>query len=357
MNWRCIRHPSAGGVERLTQEVAARWVAQGHQVTLFTARYPGSLGQETIDGVRIVRAGGKYSVYVRAYQYYTSDARENFDVVIDEINTIPFFTPLYVKQPVVSVIYQLAREFWLLEVPTPFSWVGYVIEPWYLRIYRNVPTVTISESGRQDMVKLGFRNVSRIPVGISFEPLKSIPRPEDDPTILYIGRLERAKRPYDAIRAFDVIKNRLPNAKLWIIGDGPIRGQLEDLARQDVQFFGKVSDAQKLELMSRAHVLLVPYVREGWGLVVTEANACGTPAIGYNVPGLKDSIRHGETGLLTTENTPEALAQLTVELLQDDKLRHRLAQAALEWSREFTWDKTAEQFMRILDEVAEGRFN
>lgn len=132
---------------------------------------------------------------------------------------------------------------------------------------------------------------------------------------------------------------------------------VEDLARQDVQFFGKVSDAQKLELMSRAHVLLVPYVREGWGLVVTEANACGTPAIGYNVPGLKDSIRHGETGLLTTENTPEALAQLTVELLQDDKLRHRLAQAALEWSREFTWDKTAEQFMRILDEVAEGRFN
>jgi len=357
MNWRCVRHPSAGGAERLTQEVATRWVAQGHQVTLFTATYPGCLRQEIIDGVRIVRAGGKYSVYMRAFQYYTSEARENFDVVIDEINTIPFFAPLYVKQPVVSVIYQLAREFWLLEVPAPFSWVGYVIEPWYLRIYRNVPTVTISESGRQDMVKLGFRNVSMIPVGISFEPLQSISKTEDDPTILYIGRLERAKRPCDAIRAFDIIKNRLPNAKLWIIGDGPIRGQLEDLAGQDVQFFGKVSDSEKLELMSRSHVLLVPYVREGWGLVVTEANACGTPAIGYNVPGLKDSIRDGETGLLTPENTPEALAKLTLELLQDNKLHHRLAQAALEWSREFNWDKTAEQFMRILDEVAEGRFN
>ena len=296
-------------------------------------------------------------MYGRAFQYYTSEARDKVDVVIDEINTAPFLTPLYAKQPVISLIHQLAREFWFFELRPPFSWLGYLAEPWYLKIYQKVPTVALSESTKQDLVRLGFQKVFVIPAGIGFSPRRTIPQKEEEPTLLYVGRLERAKRPDHAIQAFHMVKKEMPAAKLWIVGDGTLRQRLQDTASQDIHFFGWVSESRKLELMSRAHVLLAPYLREGWGLVVTEANACGTPAIGYNVPGLKDSIRDGETGLLTKENTLQSLAQLILQFFQDGRLREQLTQTALEWSGQFSWDKYAHQFTHVLDEVVEGRVN
>src|SRR5919107_3651321 len=156
-----------------------------------------------------------------------------------------------------------------------------------------------------------------MPPGLNTTPLSNVKKKEDNPTVVFIGRLKKAKLPHHALHAFSIIKREIPDAKMWIIGDGYLRQKLESSERKDVTFYGHVSNEIKYELLSRAHIILVPAVREGWGLVVTEANAMGTPAIGYDVPGLRDSIRHGETGITIKGGSPEAMAQQAISLLRD----------------------------------------
>jgi len=133
-----------------------------------------------------------------------------------------------------------------------------------------------------------------------------------------------------------------------------MRKKLEDKKVDGVTFFGYVDSERKRELMSRAHAILVPGIREGWGLVVTEANAMGTPAVGYDVHGLRDSIRDGETGILC-ETKPEMMAARAVEFLRDKRVRDRLSGNALVWAGEFDWERSAEEFIRVVEAVVDGR--
>ncbi len=351
-NWRDIKNPAAGGAEVLTHEIAKRLVLRGHKITLFTAAFKGRKKNETIDGVEIIRSGGHYTVYLKAPQFYRKHAGE-FDVVVDEINTRPFMTPKFVSDgtPVIALIHQLAREFWFYEMPFPINWIGYhILEDRWLKNYTDIPTITVSQSTKNDLIDLGFQDVTIIPEGISFKPLPDIPEKEKEPTLVFVGRMGYAKRPDHVMEVFIHIKKRITNAKLWMVGDGSMRNALENKKLNGVTFFGYVDAEKKYELMSRAHAILVPGVREGWGLIVTEANAMGTPAIGYNINGLRDSIRDGETGLLCEPNS-EAMAERANELLKDDNLRERLSRNALAWAGEFEWDRSAEEFMRAIKSV------
>lgn len=349
-NWRDVKSPAAGGAEVFTHEIAKRLVLMGHKITLFTSAFAGSRKSEIIDGVEIVRSGGRYCVYSKARQYYKKRSGE-FDVVIDEINTKPFMTPKFVKDgtPIIALIHQLAREFWFYETPFPLGWIGYHwLEDRWLKNYADIPTITVSQSTRQDLLDLGFRDITIIPEGLSIKSLTSIPEKEDDITLAFIGRMGKAKRPDHAIESFIHIKKRIPDAKLWMIGDGVMRQKLEDKRLEGVTFFGHVDGEKKYELLSRTHAILVPGVREGWGLVVTEANAMGTPAVGYDVHGLRDSIREGETGLLCDGN-PEAMGNMAVRLLKDEALRMKLSGNALEWAGEFDWGRSAVEFLKAVE--------
>jgi glycosyltransferase involved in cell wall biosynthesis len=340
-----------GGAEVFTREVAKRWVKAGHEVTLFTSEFPGCRSEEFMNGVRIVRAGGRYSVYWKAKKYYKSHfLREGYDVVIDEINTRPFLTPRFVNngEKIVALIHQLAREYWFYEMPFPISYVGYYfLEDRWLRNYVDVPTVTVSESTRQDLLSLGFKKVFVVSEGLSFTPLSEIPEKEGYPVVVYVGRLKRAKRPDHAVRAFKTVKEKFPNAELWVVGEGSFRRVLERLAG-GVRFFGRVSEVEKRDLLCRAWVLVNPSVREGWGLNVLEANACGTPCVCYGVGGLRDSVRDGVTGFLVSDGDVEGLAEKIVAVLGDERLRRRLSENALEYAKQFNWDKTAKEFMRVI---------
>ena len=354
-NWRDIKNPEAGGAELFTHENAKRWVAKGHDVTLFTSRFPNCKCEEIIDGVKIIRDGGKYTVYWKAREHYKKQFQGEFDVIIDEVNTLPFFTPLYVKEPIVCLIHQLAVEFWFYEVKFPFSLFGYVLEPYYLKLYRKVPTLTVSESTKHDLLNLGFSDVYVIPEGLNQKPLEKIPEKEKEPTLLYVGRLKKAKRPDHVIEAFKLVKKRIPKAKLWIVGDGYFKQYLMKIVRKysldDVQFFGRISERKKIDLMKRAHVIVVPSIREGWGLIITEANACGTPAIGYIVPGLRDAIKNEETGLLTEKNDQKSLAKTILKFFEDNSLKEKLTKNALKWSHEFSWDNSACVSLEILEQI------
>ena len=355
-NWRDIKNPEGGGAEVFTHENAKRWVKSGNKVTIFTSAFEDCKKEETIDGVQIVRAGWKYSVYSKAKTYYEKFfSHERFDVIIDEINTRPFFTPRFVNQgeKIVVLIHQLAREFWFYETRFPINFVGYhFLEDRWLKRYRNLPAVAVSDSTKNDLVDLGFRNVFVVSEGLTFKPLRKISEKEEEPVIIYVGRLKRAKRPDHVVKAFSMILEQIPRAKLWIVGDGYLRKELEQMAGNSVRFFGYVSEKEKINLLSKAWVLVNPSIREGWGITIIEANACGTPCIAYDVPGLRDSIVDGKTGLLVKENSDvESLAKTVIEFLENIKLRQKFSKNALEWSKKFTWDKGAEEFIRVLESV------
>jgi glycosyltransferase involved in cell wall biosynthesis len=306
-NWKDLRHPAAGGAEVYTHELLRRWAGE-HQVTWFAAASPGLPAEELIDDVRVVRSGDRRSVYRAARRFYRQEMRGRVDLVVDEVNTRPFGCIRWVPDaPVVALIHQVAREIWFRETRFPVALLGrFVLEPYWLRAYAEAPVLTVSASSRDSLLRYGLRVVTVVPEGVqSCTRPQDVPR-EARPTLIFVGRLTASKRPADALQAFRLVRRELPQAQLWMVGDGPRRPALEREAPAGTVFWGRVPHETKQQLMARAHVLVVTSVREGWGLVVDEAAAMGTVTVGYDVPGLRDSVPAAR-GLLTAPN-PRALA-------------------------------------------------
>ena len=362
-NWRDIKNPKSGGAEVLTHQMAKRWAEKGHRIVIFSSFFKGAKREEVLDNVKIIRAGNSLSVYWQAYRYYKRFFKGKFDIIIDEINTIPFFTILYVKEPLIAHINQLAKEVWFYESCLPLAMLGYLIEPLILKLYRSRPVITISRSTKEDLLRLGFKEerIFVIPMGIGFEPLEVLAEKEKEPTLIYVGRLKKSKRVHHIIKAFRLIKERIPFCKLWIVGNGDPRYKkgLYQMAKglDNIEFFHNISDKDKLDLMKKAHAIIVTSVREGWGLIVTEANAMGTPAIGYKVAGLKDSIEEGVNGLFTEENNSYALSQTIIEFLKNKKLQTTISKSSLNSSKRYDWDKTATKFLEVISQVSSSKFN
>jgi glycosyltransferase involved in cell wall biosynthesis len=354
-SWRDIRNPEAGGAEVFTHEVMKRLANIGYKMTLFTSGFKGCQMNEKIDGIDIIREGNKYSVYKYAKNYLKT-YKHHYDLIIDEINTRPFMTPKLVEgeKPIIALIHQLAREFWFYETRFPLNYIGYYyLEKKWLSNYKNIMTITVSDSTKVELEEMGFKKVTIVPPGLNVTPLSNVIEKEVSPTVVFIGRLKKAKLPRHALQAFSIIKHEIHDAKMWVVGDGYMRGKLASSNIKDVTFYGYVSNEKKYELLSRAHIILVPAVREGWGLVVTEANAMGTPAIGYDVHGLRDSIRDGETGIIIKEKSPAATAQQAILLLRDSERLYEYSRNALEYSRQFSWDNSVNLLEKVLNNQIE----
>jgi glycosyltransferase involved in cell wall biosynthesis len=329
-NWKDLAHPAAGGAEVFTERVARELVRRGHTVTLFAAAVTGKPARENVEGVEIVRRGGRLGVYREARRFWKEQRAHEYDVVVDEINTRPFLTPRFVRDtPVVALIHQLAREIWFYETPWPVAVLGrYVLEPWWLRAYRNVPALTVSESSAESLRRYhGWRNVTVLPEGHTPHPVPDVAK-ESEPTVVFLGRLVPMKRPADAVAALRALRDRVPDARLWVIGEGPLRERLQRERTPGVELFGRVSGEELRERLARAHVHTATAVREGWGLNVSEAAACGTPSIGYAVPGLVDSIR--ESGGALVDPNPAALAE-GLRSFFDGELELRSAVSTVPW--------------------------
>ncbi|MEX2049118.1 MAG: glycosyltransferase family 4 protein [Gemmatimonadota bacterium] len=312
LNWKDLEHPAAGGAEAFIHSVAEGLVQRGHEVTLVAARIDRRRDAEDVRGVKVVRRGGRISVYRAARRFWKTQPAGSFDIVVDSINTRPFLAPRWVGDtPVIALIYQLAREVWFTETPLPVAALGrYVLEPWWLRAYRNVPALTISESSAASLREhLGWTDVTVLPMGLEPMTKPDVPK-EERPTVVFLGRLVGMKRPEDAIRAFARLRSARPDARLWIIGTGPQQERLRAAAAPGVELLGRVTSDERANLLGRAHVLVATSVREGWGLNVSEAAACGTPSICYSVPGLVDSVA-AAAGALVDAN-PEALGDALI---------------------------------------------
>ncbi len=363
-SWRDIKTPKSGGAEILTHELAKRWVKKGHKVSLVSSKFPGSQVEEVIDGVKVFRPAefyrytpSKYFFYLKAIaDFYQKNLAGQYDLIIDQVHGLPFFTPLYVKEKVILFPLEVAKEIWHYEISFPFSIVGIILEILYIKLFKNFPFLAISPSTAKDLKKMGVKNTFIITPGISLKPLKKLPQKSQFPTLVVLGRIAKMKRIEEALRTFRLLVKDFPKSKLFIIGRGEKNyvQSLKNLSQklgisQKVIFTGFISEAKKKKLLSRAWVLISTSVREGWGLVVIEAAARGTPSVVYNVAGLRDSVVDKKTGLICQKNTPQELAKKIKRVLTDKSLRTKLSQNALDYSRNFRWGKTAQQALVIFE--------
>ena len=357
LNWRDPKNPRAGGAETFTFEVARRLVEAGDEVEWFSAAFPGAATEEEVEGIRLVRQGRQWTVHWKAFGHYRNSHSKRFDVLIDEVNTMPFFSPLWSDIPKRMLVFQLAREVWWYESPFPLNALGYAAEPQYLKLYRKIPVLTISESTEKDLRHLGFSGpITVLPIGI--EPLREQDEQKSSvPTFLFVGRLVPSKQVPDILRAFSIFHQEIGDGQLWLIGDGKeshirqLKRQAVDLGLADkIEFCGRVSADEKAQRMSAAHMLLMSSVREGWGLATSEAAAFGTPSVVYDAPGLRDAVKNGQTGRVVPPS-PTEMAKAMVELWNDKTLYRRIAVAAKESVKTLSFDATASLFREALVQV------
>jgi len=362
LNWRDIKHPAAGGAEILTHEMAKRWVKWGHEVVQISAMFPGAKKEESIAGVRFIRRGSAnirslhFPVHLAAWRWYQCHGQGQFDVILDEIHGLPFFTPFYVREKKVALICEVAKEIWDVNFQFPFNKIGRFIEKHYFCFYKNISFLTISPSTKKDLIAMGIeeKKIVVLPMGITPpRKLKKYPK-QSSPTLIFVARLSKAKGIEDAIHVLYLVKKDYPNVQLWVIGqkNGEYYQKLKKLVKKlglqdNIKFYGFVSQEKKFELMSRAHLLISPSIKEGWGLTIPEAGLVGTPAVVYNVSGLKDVVKNDVNGLLV-ELKPKAMAAAIKGILENDKKYQKLRKGAIKEAQKYNWDKTAKTALSIL---------
>jgi len=359
-NWQDIKNPLAGGAEVHLHEVFGRIAKRGHDVTLFCSHFDGAPRREEVDGIHVIREGGRSLFnYLVPQKYFSTFKKEKFDLVVDDMNKIPFYTPLYVKEPLLGVTHHLFGKSIFLEASFPVASYVYLTEQAALPIYKRLRFIVGSPSTHKEMLHAGFpeERTHLIYYGVNHESFKVTGDSKSEvPLVGLVGRLKKYKSIDHLLEAFVIVNKELPDARLIIVGDGDDKGRLMSLAQNlgiagEVTFTGFVSEEEKVKHLNEMHVAVNTSAKEGWGLTVIEANACGTPTVASNVEGLRDAVVDGETGLLYEYGNREQLAEKILLLLRDRHLRQRLTDNALRHSEQFDWDVATEKTMEVIEMV------
>ncbi|TDD71705.1 glycosyltransferase family 1 protein [Jiangella aurantiaca] len=354
LNWRDTTHPEGGGSERYVENVAVGLAAAGHDVTFFCAAHPGAPKVERRDGYRIVRRGGKFTVYAHAVRMLASGALGRPDVIVDVQNGIPFWSRLAVRCPVVVLVHHVHREQWGVVYGPATARLGWWLESRLApRVYRRSRYVTVSEITRTELAALGVgpERVDVVHNGTAPAPATTTQR-ADAPRICVLGRLVPHKRVEHALQVAARLRESRPGLRVSVIGDGwwsdRLTAEAKRLGVDDItDFLGFVDERAKHEELARSWLMLAPSVKEGWGLTVVEAAQHQVPTIGYrSAGGLAESIVDGVTGLLADDL--DGLTAATDELLADGVRRTALGRAAAARAATFTWDQTVRSWDALL---------
>lgn len=357
LNWRDRKHPASGGAERVTEDICRRLVDRGHEVYLFCAKYPGGKGEEVVNGVRIIRRGGKLSVRVSAFFNYWNKFRGQVDMIVDQFHGLPFFSCLYAREKQKIIIFEIAGDIWQKTLPFPWGQLGSHLESLALKICRREYFLTSSKTTKDELMKSGIQkdHIKIVPLGSPGKPRLILESRKAEVKIIYIGRLCPMKQVDDLIKALKIVRRQREGVGLWVVGGGEeayISRLKEDVALHGLEgavvFFGKVSEKYKRDLLRRSAVLVSASMREGWGLVVNEANLQGIPVVVYNSPGFRDSVKPGVNGLLCQNNSPAGLAKNILRLLDNEALYSRLRRGGFLVSQKNTWENSMDNFERIL---------
>lgn len=365
LSWRDIKNPQKGGAEIHTHEMLKRIDQTKFNIVHFSPMFEGALKREVIDGVIYKRQGNKYSVIWYAMRYYKKN-RGKIDFVIDQCNTHRFFTKFWVEEEKrIFYIHQLTREIWDIQLKFPFNKIGKIAEDFMLKLNKKDYTITVSESTKNDLLRLGFKKekIYIVPNGMSidFKPYDELKDNKESHSFIYVGRYAYYKGIDCAIEAVGILKKKFDDISLSIVGKKDIEyieknliplckkynltyGDTEDC---DIVFCGFVDEKKKFELQENAHAMLFPSIREGWGIIVIEAATMGTPSIVYDSPGCRDAVDYGKAGYLCKKNTPEEIAMLMEDTIENQDEYEKIRKNAYEFSTQFNWNNTGEKINEI----------
>ncbi|MDB4915827.1 MAG: glycosyl transferase group 1 [Gemmatimonadetes bacterium] len=361
VNWQDRDNPQAGGAEIHLHEIFGRLVLRGHQVTLLCGGWPGCEPRVELDGIEVIRVGTRYTFPFRARRFFRSElVSRAFDVLVEDVNKVPLYTPGWGGPPVMALVPHLFGGTAFQELAVPLAGAVWLAERPIGRAYRGIPFEAISVSTAEDLAARGIprASVEVIYPGIdtvAYTPLDGTRSPV--PVFSYLGRLKKYKGVHLVIRAFAAMAH--PTAVLEIAGAGDFREALERLAAsldlgERVRFLGRIDEGAKLSLLRRSWGLVFASPKEGWGITNLEAAACGTPVVASNSPGIRESVKDGETGFLVAHGDTRAMAAAMSALAADVGLVTRLGMQARRFAETFTWERAAEETERHLH-VISGR--
>lgn len=351
--WRDLDDPEAGGSEVHADEILRRWAAAGLDIVHRTSTFdtPRTLQR---NGYRIVQHGGRAGVLLRTPFEGAWRDRHTADAVIDIWNGLPWFSPLWFRGPRVTWLHHVHGKMWHEYFPRPIALAGHFTESRIApRLYRHHPVVTLAESGREELVELGFRRegIDVIEPGLSAMFRPDPARRSPTPLVVAVGRLALMKRHLTIVEAVAAARREIPDLRLEIVGDGPDRGQLEQGiaalgAGEWCTLRGRVDDDALVEAYQRAWLFATASQSEGWGMVITEAAACGTPSVATRIVGHTDAVREGQSGLLVDRG--DEFASSFVTLLRDPEQLEKLRRGALEYAASLSWDRAAERHLEVV---------
>jgi glycosyltransferase involved in cell wall biosynthesis len=363
-NWQCIKNPLGGGAEVHLQEVFQRIAAMGHEVVLYASMFPGAEKEENIKGIKVFRQGARslFNFYV-PFAYFFKFKKQHFDIVVDDVNKIPFYTPLFVKEPLQGITHHLFNKSIFLEVSFPVALYVYLMEKLVKPVYRKIHWIVGSPSTEKELLEWGFPDdqVTVINYCVDHDVFRQTGVDKlTDPAIGYLGRLKKYKSVEHLLLAVKIVREKIPNIKLFIVGDGDNKQNLENMAKElgiseNVIFTGFVSETEKVEYLQKMHFVVNTSSKEGWGLTVVEANACGRTVIAADVQGLRDSVINGKTGILYEFGNIEELANKILYLFENPLIITEYEKNSIEWAKSFDWNVAADKTLHILENCIEKK--
>ena len=357
--WKDIHHHHAGGAEFVDNYLINNLLDDGHTVTIITSNSSSKKIKKKNKRLRVIKIGNYISVYFFAIFAYYKIRKQKIDLVIDEMNTFHFCTNIFIKEKKIILCYQLAKSIWFYQTIFPLNFLGFFIEKLYLKIVLNSKVVTESLSTKNDLINHNFspKNISIFNIGIKLLNNSHIKKNYDfnNLKILSFGSIRPMKRTLHQIKAFELICELVPNAKLLLAGDSSSRygkSILKYISRSkyktNIQYFNFVSNEKKIKLFKEANLILMTSIKEGWGLVITEANNFKVPAIGYDVDGIRDSIIDNHTGKLSEYETPLSLSKEVLKVWLNESLYLELSENAYKNSLKYSIEKSYNKFLSIL---------
>lgn len=360
INWQDIKNPYAGGAEVHLHEVFKRIAERGHRITLFCHAIQGLPKEETVDSMRVIRRGNRFLFnFIVPFYYLFVFRKQGYDVIVDDFNKIPFYTPLFVRRPIQGVTHHLFGKSIFIEAPFPLACYVAFSEFLIRFVYRNTPIILGSPSTYNEYHELGFdkNNLTLINYCVDHERYVFDPAVRVKKNCVgFIGRLKKYKSVDHLILAFTEILKEQPDMHLLIIGDGDDKPRLQSMCEdlkvvEKVTFTGFVSEEEKVRLTQEMNFVVNTSSKEGWGLTVVESNACGVPVIAANVQGLRDSVIDNETGMLYEYGNIPELVEKMKHLLANEQLRNSIRDNALAWAAKFDWRNAATQTLSVIEDT------
>ena len=363
-------HPAAGGAEKHLHRIFSKIVEMGHEVVLFTTSFPGAKEREVVDGIQVIRKGGDLMFQLTvAANLKKLDREFNFDVVVEDLNKLPVFAHWFVRKPLLVQMHHLWRKSIFAEAAFPIAFGVWFFERIIPLFYRTQPFVVVGPSTKKELAEIGveesrisviYNGSEKPPVAVPIE--KSVESRENaqTPYFIWLSRVHRYKGIWTALDAFEIFSKKHPEVKLYVVGDGPVLKLLPSWLKAHglegkVECPGFVAAPRKYELLSSSIALLQTSYKEGWGLTVMEAAQLGKTTIASNVPGLCDSVRDGETGILFPAGNASSCANAMEKIYSNARLRESLGQAAKRYAESFSWEESARETLDLLQRTVEGK--